>query len=443
MAVFIGVILVVFVAITVIFNILVSRYIMSTTTAQLTELVNELSSVFNANSTGFPDVSGAARGPLDMHPVIFSVSGDFEVTTPNGTGSPDKSTAVELAALLKSDGVDLSNVHNLRLKTASGTYYVSCITNPATNRYFVVYIDATGAVNFAASINLLLIIIMLIAIIIAAVATVLVTRRLTRPLADLTAFSQRIGAGDFRPSDERFGDKEFATLADTMNQTARQLDSYDKDQKTFFQNASHELRTPLTSITCYAEGINCGIMEPGPASQTILTEANRLTEMVEDLLAVSRLDSIAVAPTNVICDLSAILASAAEDQRRVANDRGVTFATDIQDASFVMSGNDKGLHRAFANLISNAVRYATSLVTLTCSRDAHTMIVTVSDDGHGIADKDLPHVFERFYKGEDGKHGIGLAIVKSVVEQHGGKVDAQSTTSGASFTCTFPATPQS
>ena len=442
LAVFLGVVLIVFVAITAIFNVLVDRYVSSTATGQLSSVVAEFGPQFNQGNTSIPDVSGAAPSRLNTRSAVFSLSQDYVATTLPNASQTEKQTAQQLAVLLKTRNLNLSGVANLRLVSVGGTYYVSCIPGATSGQYLVVYVDVTGVVNFAASVNLLLIVIMIAAVVVAIVATVILTRRMTRPLADLTAFAKRIGAGDFRPCTEEFNDKEFATLADGMNQAARQLDSCDKDQKTFFQNASHELRTPLTSITCYAEGIGLGIMEPTPASQTILSEANRLTEMVEDLLTVSRIDSITKEQSTAVCDLSGILATAADEQRPVAEDRGLTFAVDIGKGDMTVRGNDKTLHRAFSNLISNAVRYAEHEVRLSCQHQAGGVVVAVADDGPGVAAQDLPHIFERFYKGADGNHGIGLSIVKSVVEQHGGTIAVESGATGATFTCTFPSGPK-
>ncbi|MCL2316864.1 MAG: HAMP domain-containing histidine kinase, partial [Actinomycetia bacterium] len=243
---------------------------------------------------------------------------------------------------------------------------------------------------------------------------------------------------DFRASPHEFRDREFATLADSMNHAARQLDSYDKDQKTFFQNASHELRTPLTSITCYAEGISCGIMEPVAASQTILVETARLTGMVEDLLAVSRLDSLGGERKTVTCDLAVLLNAAADEQRTVASERGIAIVPAEVEAPVVIAGDDVALHQAFANLLSNAIRHARSQVVLGCEDEGGDAVVTVSDDGTGIGPDDLPHIFERFYKGPGGSHGIGLAIVKSVAEYHGGRVEVASGETGATFRLVLP-----
>lgn len=438
LAVFLGVILIIFIAITAIFNALVDRYVSSTAAGQLSSAVASLGGS-GQGGTGIPDLSGATPSRLNTRAAAFALNGNYVATTLPNASQAEKQTAQQLAALLKARNLGLSGVANLRLTSISGTYYVSCVAAAASGQYLVVYVDVTGVVNFAASVNLLLIILMIVAVVVTVAATVILTRRMTRPLADLTAFAKRIGAGDFRPCTEEFSDLEFATLADSMNQAARQLDSYDKDQKTFFQNASHELRTPLTSITCYAEGINLAIMEPGPASQTILSEANRLTEMVEDLLTVSRIDSITQEQNVVVCDLAGLLAAAADEQRPVAEERGVALVLDVGDGDMTIRGNDKTLRRAFSNLISNAVRYARHEVRLSCHREATGVAVAVADDGPGVAAADQPHIFERFYKGADGNHGIGLAIVKSVVEQHGGTIGVESCATGATFTLEFPA----
>ena len=436
LTVFLGTIIAVCLTITVVFNTLVNRYVSSTATAQLSTVVAGFTTITTGEGepkVELPDVSQAAPSPLNTRPAVFLLTPDFTAITPS-----DKTTASQLAELLRQKNLDLTDVHNLLVTSPNGSYYISCVpAGPAG--HFVFYIDVTGIVNFAANVNFLLIVIMLAAVVIAILATTIITRRMTRPLADLTEFSERLGAGNFAPCVEEFHDREFATLADSMNQAAYQLDSYDKDQKTFFQNASHELRTPLMSITCYAEGIVYGIMDPQQAGRTILSETGRLSELVEDLLTISRIDSIAGEQRLVQCDVKQILALATEEQRRMAEERGLTVTSTADDHPVVLQGNDRTLHRAFSNLLSNAVRYATSRITVSCHKEAGHVVVGVEDDGGGIAPEDLPHIFERFYQGDGGHHGIGLSIVKSVVDQHGGGIDVRSDPSGTSFRLTFPA----
>ena len=441
LAVFLGVILLILLSITVVFNILVNRYVSQTATAQLSAVVasHTPSGTVNAGTgTEIPDITGTVPGAFNIRPAVFMLDPAYVATTPGNATHAEQAAAQAIAAWMKAEAMPLGNADNLVVGSDDGSFYVSIRAAATGPRYLVFYVDVTGIVNFAGSVNLLLTVIMLAAVVAAVVATVLITRRLTRPLADLTGFARRIGAGDFTPSTVQFHDQEFAALAESMNHAAAQLESYDKDQKTFFQNASHELRTPLMSITCYAEGIACGLMDPGQASTTILAETTRLTGMVEDLLSVSRIDAITSQTTLAVCDAGAILAAAVDEQRWMAEERGVAVALTGADAPAMLMGDDKTLHRAFSNLMSNAVRYARTRIDVTLERRDAEVVVTVADDGPGIGPADLPHVFERFYKGTGGDHGIGLAIVKSVADQHGGWVEATSGEPGARFRMGLP-----
>jgi len=441
LTVFLGVILIILISITVIFNVLVNRYVSSTATAQLSAVVaghTTAGGPQDGTSVEIPDVSGAVPSVLNIRPAVFLLDSNYVATTPVNASSADQQTAQTIAALLKARDFPLAAIDNFRVSSDVGSYYISCRPVGTSTHYLVFYVDLTGIVNFAGSVNLLLIVIMLAAVVAAVVATVLITRRLTRPLADLTKFSRRIGSGDFTACTEEFHDREFATLAESMNHAARQLESYDKDQKTFFQNASHELRTPLMSITCYAEGIACGLMDPGEASQTILNETTRLSGMVEDLLSISRIDSITNEQKTVMCNLTEIVETAVEEQRWVAEERGLNLVVTLPGTPLVMAGNDKTLHRAFSNLMSNAVRYAVSRIAVTLERQGPDAVITVADDGPGVDPQDLPHIFERFYMGANGHHGIGLAIVKSVVDQHGGAIQVRSDAAGACFRLSLP-----
>ncbi|MDR0285098.1 MAG: HAMP domain-containing histidine kinase [Propionibacteriaceae bacterium] len=433
LVVFLGLLFVVFVAISVVFNVLVNQYVSQTATTQLSTIVERHTG--SASSVpAIPDVSDAVPSPLNTRPAVFLMTSAYAVGTSADASAADLKTARQIAAALEALGP--GEVNNWQINTTGGSYYVSSVPNDDGTAYLVFYVDVTGIVALAATVNLRLIFVMLAATVIAVVATVIITRRMTRPLATLTAFSQRIGQGDFTPCTDRFHDRELATLAASLNQTAGQLESYDRDQKTFFQNASHELRTPLMSITCYAEGIAYGVMEPGPASQTILSETTRLTGMVEDLLTVSRIDSLTRTPPLEVCDAGALLAQEAAEQRPLAESRGLALVVTTDPAP--LTGSDRLLRWAFANLISNALRYAEHRIELACHTEDDEVVVTVADDGPGIAEEDRPYIFDRFYKGTGGKHGIGLAIVKSVVEQHLGHIEVTSGDPGATFRLTFP-----
>ena len=120
-----------------------------------------------------------------------------------------------------------------------------------------------------------------------------------------------------------------------------------------------------------------------------------------------------------------------------AKKKGLSFRFDFDEAPVQLQIREQDAQRLFGNLISNAVRYANSEIRLSCHRKENTADIRVADDGPGIRPEDLPHIFERFYKGRDGKHGIGLAIARSVAEAYRGTICARNE-NGAVFEVTFP-----
>lgn len=429
-----GAVLAAFAIVVLAFNVLVGHYVASTATAQLAQGITTISS--GDQPSDLPDLSGISPGRFNARPAVFFMDSSYQVREPERLTTQDLEIAQQIAGLLESKKTDPGTVDGVRLRAHGATYYVQSVDQGSAG-YAVFFVDVTGIVNFAASVNGYLILIMVVAIVGTVLATLVITRRMTRPLESLTDFSGRIGRGDFTPCTEEFRDRELAILAASMNVAASQLDSYDKDQKVFFQNASHELRTPLMTIRGNAEGIVCGIMDASTASRTIIGETDRLTEMVEDLLTISRIDNITKEHKRVERDVRELLVAAVDEQRGIAENDRLEFGLDLDDEPVTMLCDDTTLRRAFSNLLSNAARYATAAVTLTCRRTDHGVVVEVADDGPGIDPQDLPHIFERFYRGAGGKHGIGLSIVKSVVDQHAGTIDVRSDERGTSFTLTF------
>ena len=272
--------------------------------------------------------------------------------------------------------------------------------------------------------------------VVAVIVTYFLSNSITRPIEKLGKFALSIGPGNFAPNDYEFKDAELDDLNTALNKSVKQLGDYDSEQKTFFQNASHELRTPLMSIKCYAEGISFGIMDSKQAAETILQEADKLAELVEDLLYISKIDSITTAYTKTRVNLVELIHDCANRQQAMADKRQIRFTFNFDgDTKVYYECVQELMSRAVGNLISNAIRYAASEITLSCRKKTYGIEICVSDNGGGIGAEILPHIFERFCKGNGGNTGIGLSIVKSIVEQLGGSVKAEnSATGGAVFT---------
>jgi len=344
--------------------------------------------------------------------------------------------SVEVAELLQLHNLSPGELNNRRLRTSGGIFYVTSL--PAfsyTDWYAVFYVDVTDISRFSTRVNLLLLLLVAVIWAFAMIITTFLAGSLAWPLHNLNHFAQQIGRGDFSPNEATFRNEEFDTLNQSLNHAARQLAKYDNEQKTFFQNVSHELRTPLMSIKLYAEGINHGIMDAKDASTVILDATNRLTGMVGDILYVSRIDNI----TNPNRDEVNLIDLVEKRIRLHENPMQKGLITLRHDDSSVMISCIKSyIERALDNLISNALRYAESEIIVECHAADGRAVVRVIDDGPGFEPDSLPHVFERFYRGKNGLSGIGLAIVKSIIDQHNGTATAENKEKGAVLTISLP-----
>ena len=364
--------------------------------------------------------------------------------------------AMEIYEAIREGEINIDGLFNRRINTLNGTFYVSShhlpIIQTNESAHWVIYVDITGLSNFASEINLFLIVLVLIMFVVAVFVAFFLSSSITQPIQKLGQLALNIGRGEFTSIDYRFMDREFEDLNMLLNKSAKQLDVYDAEQKTFFQNVSHELRTPLMSIQCYAEGIQCGLMEPKNASETILFETQRLTEMVKDLLYISKIDNITTNYSIERADLAEIIMECIARHKVMAEARNLAIVHDFEEGEFYIECTAELISRAVENLLSNAIRYAVSEINISCRKTNAGILIMVRDDGEGISEDLLPHIYERFYKGEGGNHGIGLSIVKSIVEQHGGNIRAENVSKsnskdntrnnmegrGALFTITLP-----
>ncbi len=257
------------------------------------------------------------------------------------------------------------------------------------------------------------------------VSGLIFVRSIVRPIANMERIATRIASGDFNVRVEKRSNDEIGRLCDTINHMAGNLSESERLKNDFISSISHELRTPLTSIKGWAEtldSIGGDTKSTKKAMQVIGGEANRLTEMVEELLDFSRIQNSGLKLTLERIDLIAELADAVRmvQGRAIADNIEIVFDEPVDAA--VVSADKNRMRQVFLNILDNAVKYSPTgakvYVSLVDASDDIT--VKITDEGEGISPEELPHIKEKFYKASGSKKGsgIGLAVVDEILKAH-------------------------
>ena len=282
-----------------------------------------------------------------------------------------------------------------------------------------------------------------VVILLAAVAALRLGSRLARPIQQATDVTSRIATGDLAarlPDPDAGANDESAVLARSINSMADTLERSKGLEQQFLLSVSHDLRTPLTSIKGYAEAISDGAVDdPAQAAEVISAESRRLERLVHDLLDLARLDAHAFALHPVPSDLTQVVADAVHPLAPEVERSGLALELVPGPPAEGWFDPDR-VAQVVGNLVGNALRFATT--TLVVRTEVHSdgdgrhVVVSVGDDGPGIAAVDLPHVFERLYQSQhqpvrrESSSGLGLAIVRELVAAMGGDVGADSPPGG-------------
>ncbi len=253
------------------------------------------------------------------------------------------------------------------------------------------------------------------------------------PLQRVCATAEEIGKGNFIPVPEDRSLREIAVLCKSMDEMSARLRASDQAQRLFLQNASHELRTPLMSIQGYAEAIETGVGDdPKEAARIIKAESVRLNALVGELLTLSRMEnSFDYAPEKL--DLDELLSEYAYRLEGLAIKEKKRFTYEPRFGNFAVFADERLLWQMIGNPASNCLRYARTEAGLTLLREENTAVIRIEDDGPGFSQADLPHVFDRFYKGKGGNFGLGLSIAKKAAELSGAEITAFNGPKGAVF----------
>lgn len=327
-------------------------------------------------------------------------------------------------------------VEQIRAGKTAYLMYGYVLTGNADNHIYIILVSQlTKSTALIRMINLILITIMLIGIFLGVFIVSRLARRMSRQVEQICAATENISQGEFsHPEWEKTDIAEFCVLSGSIADMSSRLEAAERSQRDFLQNASHELRTPLMSIQGYAEGISSGIVpEVKAAADIINNESRRLNALVEELLTLSRIESRTLDRQLTTLNLNNLLPEFVQRLGGIAVKQKKALSLSLPPQPETVTGNEELLGKAVTNIISNCLRYAREKVEVSLINLNGSVIIRVQDDGPGIGDKDLPHIFERFYKGSGGNYGLGLAIAKSAVQYIGGDIRAYNIDSGAVF----------
>ncbi len=404
---------------------------------------------------------------------ILLFAGNYKIVYPRE--DQDREAVESLAAacrryILDSDSDILNNA--TKLTTEDGREYLTRILKVPNDtreiKYLISYCPVSDIGAWVGAATLRVLIISFAAAFIIILLLIYTAKNVNNSLSRLCDETEKIGKGSFTGIDYSFGITELEQLRVSMNQMSRRLQEAEDSKNKFYQNISHDLRTPLMSIAGYAQGIETAVFDdPLHAAHIISEESLRLTGLVEGLLNLSRIN-VAEKPKLVRLSLREELSDVCENVNGMAVSLSKTIKLDIEEDADAVLGDSESLWQITENILSNALRYAKKEVLITVSaisdeqraavcgieakskatvRSVHNehdnpadeslsyVMIQITDDGKGIKEAELPHIFERHYKGEGGGFGFGLAIAQAAAHNIGAELSAENVKGkGACFT---------
>lgn len=272
-----------------------------------------------------------------------------------------------------------------------------------------------------------------------------IARRITRPVEELTAAARRLGRGDRDARvDSAGGFAELGELGATFDRMAAALQREDELRRALVSDVAHELRTPVTILQASCEELADGLAEPTPERLASLhQEVLRLGRVVEDLEVLAAAEAAGVRLDRQSVDLAVVAGEVLELLQPRAAQARVTLRGELHPAT--VSGDPYRLHQVAANLVANAVKYTPpgGTVTVTVDHAGGSVRLVVADTGPGIEPDELPHLFDRFWRGRAATgtpgSGVGLTVVAELVRAHGGRIQVTGTPgTGTAFTVCLP-----
>ena len=311
--------------------------------------------------------------------------------------------------------------------------------------YYTPYYMNENAFQFLDSLNMILVATGIVSIIAAVITGMVFAGRITAPIHRVIERTKKIAEGDFTlPNESNVNSEELYELSRAVTAMSENLDRQEKLRQRLTGNVAHELRTPLTNIASHLEMMCEGIWQPTPERlESCYEEIQRISGLVDDMEKLHRIDAEQLILKKTVFDIKLLIENTVSLFENETSAKGLIVQVECGDIS-VHADRDR-IAQVVTNLLSNAVKYT--------ENDGHIRIIaenadtifrfTVNDTGRGISPEDLPQICERFYRADKSRNrstggsGVGLAVVKAIVDAHGGNISAKSEyRKGSTASCT-------
>lgn len=279
---------------------------------------------------------------------------------------------------------------------------------------------------------------MIFVMIVVAVAMYVLSKRTTKPLSELNEAAKSIANGDFKKRVSVDAGMEVTELCDTFNQMAESIEQLERMRSSFIANVSHDLRTPMTTIIGFVEGIIDGTIPEEKQKwylSIVLDESKRLSRIVTDLLDLSKMEQGSFGIEKRDFDVNELIRLTVIKFEKRITEKNISLTVGFDAERIKVFADRDAISRVLTNLIDNALKFTQEggFIDVQAGTKDGRAYVSVQNSGIGIEEKDLRHIFDRFYKTDKSRSkdkngaGLGLYIVKSIVNAHGESVWAEST----------------
>ena len=376
---------------------------------------------------------------INQHPNLFynNIDQRLEILDLDGTVLFDSegykyTTAPEIDKLIQNASatwIGRDSASGKRVLTVS-----TAVMHDEEPIYYLRLFFGLGQVDdFTNKLSIIIAAISLLVLLVCIIISNFISDSIVNPIKYLTRIAMRMSKGNYKDKSRLKLKNEIGALSNAMNILSDEIIKHDELKNEFIANISHELRTPLTSLTGWAYTLKDGELDQETtelAHDILISESERLSSLLEELLDFSSLISGKISLNKDYFDLKICVEDITKQVFPKLEKNKESIELNIADASYLYYGDENRIKQVLINLLDNAVKFnkERGLITVNLYQDKDSYFIDVIDEGVGIEEGELKYIFEKFYTGKKSKShtGIGLAIVKEIVELHKGEIYIES-----------------